>query len=446
MKKIKFQKIVENELKSFNITYKQEVCLLDKLSNDINDIEHLENYIERKITLTTIMFYKLNTILLALKKQILEDIVSKTRKEIIETTFGKSNGNNIHSLFEFIHKNSNIQFNENFVFYTCIIETLFRHQMSHGFLGSIYRFLDNFPRKGLLLYNQQLWKRYIVEESNDNLFFTYTPEVFDTHNFIHSAYPNVFLNSHYTRQYFQLHSFEDNNSYKDKIYELYLTNQLSYDVVLRDYQIEYLKCENIQQQIFTKLTFLQNNPKEQKLVKTLCFGLMNRATLFLDKNKMQENIRILYKNIRLLNQTNVSKITSDILLFISNVNYETMKHVFDNASKKFKLNSTKKLSYVVKKIEDIFSITTSEKEISEFYNELLKKHKNIPNDEIFKYFFDKKRMFSSYIFTEHSYIPIYKQNIEIGVLNKTSNIVINYEIFFEKMNKEIDNIMNNLSN
>lgn len=198
------KKIVKQELLPLKLSILANQKNLLNSSNFEKDYQ-LEHYYDTHFLMVTDIFYKLNSVLLKLKYKILS-YKGILVGEKINLVLGKNNGNNIYSLFSFIEKEIGVSFDSHFVYYCVIVETLVRHQFSHGF-GKSLLYMSDGHQRGLLFYHYDKWFKYKDIEGNLNSFGAIGLSYLDESDYFNCNYYNkdfsIVLNSKSARTIMQ---------------------------------------------------------------------------------------------------------------------------------------------------------------------------------------------------------------------------------------------------
>jgi hypothetical protein len=243
MNKKDFKQIIKRDLLPLKLSLLEDKQKLIQLKNATSSYK-VESYLDRYLLSITDIFFKLNSILVNIKYKILENKGKTKSKDVvirINEVFGKNNSNNILSLLTFIENNSNIKFDKDFIFYSVIIETLVRHQYSHGFGKSLLYMLDANENEFALFHNEEKWQRYVEEEGNHNAFFMIASTYLGLYDYMDcshfGAYPSLLLNSVSGRKIAQFKSIQKQQdpNFNNFLLKKLKGNNLKTEIILYKY-------------------------------------------------------------------------------------------------------------------------------------------------------------------------------------------------------------------
>ena len=461
-----FKQICKRELLSFKITFLQEKKLSNSIKNNITSSYHLDSYLDHSLLLLNNIFFKINSLLVNIKYKILENKGNNIKK-IVDNVLGKNNGNNIFSLIKFIENNSTIIFDKDFIFYISIIETLVRHQVSHGFGKCLIYFLNADKNEFLLFHNKEKWDKYIEEEGNQNVFFLMSSFLFDKVDFMDSLHVSSqlmsLLNSFSARKFAQLTLMQRNHSniYSKLILDKFKNHNLVTDIVIHKYEESWGVLDNKLKRIENKKLEIMhinsfnahNKQKNLKLLNNIEYTLkLNMEDLFIFENfgncKFGTKC-VLCKNFSILEYKNIMNSNT----YMKELRKQVTKINKNKAKKIFEIIIKKKISNLPP------AIKRSEKNYNEYFENIMKEFfgniiipqfnyyinfgKDLNNDDINKNinnFFNNCsligiKQFLCYKFMDNDFIPLEIKKRDI-IINEKDDIVINPELFLKKIKKE----------
>lgn len=465
--KNQFKKIIKREILPLKINFVKNKKMFDNFNSCTR--YQLESYLDSYFLSITDSFYKINAILINIKYTLLDNNKTNTIEKI-ELVFGKNNGNNIYSLIKFIEKNSTIKFDNDFIFYCCILETLIRHQYSHGFGKSLLYLLDADKKEFTLFYNKEKWMHYIEEEKNQNVFYMLYNTYFNYSDFMDSCHVNgnisLFLNSFSTRKIVQFREFKimNDSNFNSFLLNKFKTQNLKPEIKLHKLETMWVEQNSLIRIRARKLDLITITKKEPKNIagkSTLELSLkliIKDLFMFNNFNGCTHNNRtkpcpacILYRKLEKMNIKSSKKYLLLVKQEIFNINYKKSEEIFieivkakinefnkENKNKKEIFNT-----YFAKIIKEVFGVSSY---LPIDYTNLLKKNEESTNEikKIFNYFIEiGVPQFLCYGFSSDTLIPTRYKAID-SIINSNNDIIINNENIFLEIRKQFYKIYTNL--
>jgi hypothetical protein len=430
--KKEFKLIIKQELFSLKLFLKESEKNLIVYKNFNNDYE-LEKYYDTYFLNLLNVFYKLNSILLKIKYKILINKKQKI-KTIVNEVFGSKNGNNVFSLLSFIESETNVSFDKNFVYYCVVIETLVRHQYSHGFGTALCYLLDN-HQQCFLFHDYDRWNKYKEIEGNTNAFFAINLHWLKESDFFHSTH------------------FHKNKQFT------YVLNTLTSRKMIQHKWMEIKRLNKNPMLLATKKNKIMNGKFPYSELEKICvhkyeekweyindFENLHSKIMFSNQCKEGEKCNICTIKDSIPNHYSDIQKTKIIDKVIKQHNRNRCYSIFQEVIKEKLQNSKMITDY--KKFNNYYDLIFTDifgysKGINYFiaFNEENNNQKIKNIKEIYNlYMDDEKVKFICYTFDKDNFIPLQRKYfpsyfVNDFVLRTDYDLTINYKIFFIEVEK-----------